>query len=107
MWIRSNLPTQFDTLTGPVNYIRTIKCTTKTLAVSLPQSIPLSLLANLDSTVNVYHITDYCPILYDPTGGISGTLGTPYFDRPDVKAAIHAPHKKWYECAHKNVFVGE
>jgi hypothetical protein len=99
--------TQFDIPTGLASYIRTTRYTTKILAVSLLASIPLSQLANLDSTVNVYHITDYCPFLYDPTGGIYGTLGTPYFDRPDVKAAIHAPHKKWYECAYKNVFVGE
>jgi hypothetical protein len=90
-----------------VNWSHTTQFTTTTLAVSFGVRTLIPQIANVGSLVNVYHITDYCPILYDPTGGITGTLSEPYFDRPDVKAAIHAPHKKWYECAYKNVFVGE
>lgn len=56
--------------------------------------------AKINPCFNIYHITDYCPFLYDPL-----TTGTPYFDRPDVKKALHAPaNVTWSECSYKEVF---
>lgn len=49
--------------------------------------------ARLDNPCfNVYNIQDHCPQLSDPLGE------NPYFDRPDVKKAIHAPETKWTLC---------
>ena len=86
--------------------LRPTRFTRRILAVSRPASTVLYLLANLDPSVNVYHITDYCPLLFDPLG-FSGPASTVYFDRTDVKNAIHAPHKQWEACTFKDVFVGE
>lgn len=36
----------------------------------------------LNPCFNVYHITDYCPLLFNPE--------IPYFNLPDVQAAINA-----------------
>lgn len=42
---------------------------------------------------NVYNILDHCPFPYDPLGD------EPYFDRADVKKAIHAPASiNWTQC---------
>jgi carboxypeptidase D len=60
---------------------------------------------------NIYHITDTCPLLPDVLGFpgsleyVTPDLGV-YFDRADVKAALHAPNIEWYECSVSNVFVG-
>ncbi|KAJ5601441.1 hypothetical protein N7510_010975 [Penicillium lagena] len=36
-----------------------------------------------------------------------GSVGsTVYFDRPDVKRALHAPNVTWLECSNEPVFVG-
>jgi carboxypeptidase D len=54
---------------------------------------------------NVYEITSTCPLLSDPLGfptGLTYTYpGLPvYFDRADVKRAIHAPENiTWAECS--------
>lgn len=58
-----------------------------------------------------YTITNLCPIKYDPLGFTDGTMFVPdgsgpvYFNRPDVKAAIHAPNKEWAFCTDQAVFV--
>ena len=60
---------------------------------------------HIKTTVNVYHITDYCPILSNSIG-LPGAGGQPYFNRADVKTAIHAPQDvKWSICADHPVFV--
>ncbi|KJK84203.1 hypothetical protein H634G_00566 [Metarhizium anisopliae BRIP 53293] len=42
---------------------------------------------------NIYNILDHCPDLYDPLGD------DPYFNREDVKKAIHAPLQvEWSVC---------
>ncbi|RFU72029.1 serine-type carboxypeptidase [Trichoderma arundinaceum] len=42
---------------------------------------------------NVYNILDHCPFPYDPLGD------EPYFDRADVKKALHAPAAiNWTQC---------
>ncbi|KAF2234151.1 serine carboxypeptidase [Viridothelium virens] len=51
----------------------------------------------LNPCFNVYHITDYCPLLYNPE--------IPYFNRLDVQAAINAPvGTVWQQCTNTNVF---
>lgn len=46
---------------------------------------------------NVYHITDFCPPLYNPE--------VPYFNRLDVQAAINAPvGTVWQQCTDVQVF---
>ena len=61
---------------------------------------------------SVYSIVNQCPIAYDPLGFSDGTFFNPegagpvYFNRQDVKAAIHAPlDKEWEFCASEPVFV--
>ncbi|KAG6020430.1 hypothetical protein E4U41_002839 [Claviceps citrina] len=56
--------------------------------------------ANYDNPCfNVYNILSHCPAVYDPLGD------KPYFDRADVKKAIHAPlNVGWSECV-DNPFV--
>ena len=60
---------------------------------------------------NVYHITDYCPFLGDVAsnpGGLSCMPQTPYFNRTDVKKALHAPlNVSWTECSDQPVFLGK
>jgi carboxypeptidase D len=51
----------------------------------------------LNPCFNVYHITDYCPLLYNPE--------VPYFNRLDVQAAINAPvGTVWQQCTDVQVF---
>lgn len=59
-----------------------------------------------------YTITSLCPMKYDPLGFADGTgyvpegSGPVYFNRQDVKAAIHAPlDKEWVFCTNDPVFV--
>lgn len=60
---------------------------------------------------SVYTISQLCPIKYDPLGFSDGTMYVPegsgpvYFNRPDVKAVIHAPAKEWEFCTNNPVFV--
>ncbi|QPG93783.1 hypothetical protein C2857_002409 [Epichloe festucae Fl1] len=50
---------------------------------------------------NIYNIRDYCPVPFDPLSA------SPYFDREDVKRAIHAPlDVKWSMCV-DTAFVGK
>lgn len=61
---------------------------------------------------DLYEINLQCPILWDITGFPTALVYTPeganvYFDRPDVKRALHAPHNiTWAECSDNPVFVG-
>ncbi|KAI1370467.1 alpha/beta-hydrolase [Hypoxylon crocopeplum] len=60
---------------------------------------------------DVYQVATTCPLLWDVLGfpGTIGYLpegGEIYFDRADVKAAIHAdPNTTWEECSSDDVFV--
>ena len=62
---------------------------------------------------NVYEIGLQCPLLSDPLGyptDLQYTYpGLPvYFNRTDVKEAMHAPMEvEWLECAPNPVFVGK
>ena len=59
---------------------------------------------------DTYQVATTCPMLWDVLG-FPGTLGylpdgaSVYFDRPEVKKAIHAPEVPWSECTGP-VFVG-
>lgn len=61
---------------------------------------------------NIYEINQMCPIVMDvlsfPTQLVIENPGKgTYFNRTDVKQAIHAPlDVSWAECANQNVFVG-
>jgi carboxypeptidase D len=50
---------------------------------------------------NIYHLTEYCPYLYDELGFPSlGGGPNNYFNRSDVQKALHAPiGTDFYECA--------
>ncbi|PIL36469.1 hypothetical protein GSI_00158 [Ganoderma sinense ZZ0214-1] len=56
---------------------------------------------------NIYRIFDTWPILWDVLGfpgSFFQTQSPIYFDRPEVKAAIHAPNVTWAECSDIDVF---
>ncbi|OXH33210.1 carboxypeptidase D [Cryptococcus neoformans] len=59
---------------------------------------------------DIYEINLMCPLLWDVLGmptQFSYAPGGIYFNRSDVKAAIHAPeHIDWTLCATRPVFVG-
>jgi carboxypeptidase D len=66
---------------------------------------------NHNPCFNIYEINAVCPIPWDvlgfPTELVINTPGSPvYFERPEVKAALHAPNVTWAECGNINVFVG-
>jgi carboxypeptidase D len=57
-----------------------------------------------NSCFNIYEVNTTCPTPNDP---LQPTSGQPYFDRADVKAAMHAPSSvTWAECAPQSVFLG-
>lgn len=67
--------------------------------------------ALLNPCFNIYHVATTCPLLWDVLG-FPGSMGyvpegaNVYFDRADVKAAIHAPpNVTWEECSSDDVFV--
>lgn len=61
---------------------------------------------------DIYQVATTCPILWDVLGFPGSLPYLPegaqiYFDRADVKAAIHAPaNVTWEECSSDDVFVG-
>lgn len=65
----------------------------------------------LELTIDRYHITDYCPLLGDVVGnpgGLSCLPQTYYFNRTDVKKALHAPlDVSWSQCGEHEVFKGK
>jgi len=62
----------------------------------------------INPAFNIYHILDTPPVLWDVLGfpGSFPTTQSPiYFNRTDVKMAIHAPlDVDWVECSNINVF---
>ncbi|KAJ6088916.1 hypothetical protein N7499_004167 [Penicillium canescens] len=53
---------------------------------------------------DLYEINLMCPLLWDVIG-FPAAGSTVYFDRADVKAALHAPNVTWAECSAEAVFV--
>ncbi|KAI0472832.1 alpha/beta-hydrolase [Xylariaceae sp. FL0804] len=68
---------------------------------------------SINPCFDVYQVATTCPLLWDVLG-FPGSItysptdsGPVYFDRTDVKAAIHAPtDMTWEECSSTNVFKG-
>ena len=60
---------------------------------------------------DLYEVNTVCPLLWDVLG-FPGSLDylpegtTLYFDRADVKKALHAPNITWSECSTESVFTG-
>ncbi|KAI9813574.1 MAG: hypothetical protein M1827_003643 [Pycnora praestabilis] len=59
---------------------------------------------------DIYQIATTCPVLWDVLGFPGSFDYLPagasiYFNRTDVKAAIHAPDIDWMECTNTDVFV--
>jgi len=70
-------------------------------------------LLGVNPCFDIYEIVETCPLLWDvlafPTQLVYSPAGAPmtYFNRTDVKTAIHAPQDvSWSECANNPVFVG-
>ena len=66
---------------------------------------------NINPCFNLYEISAMCPLLWDVLGFPTAIVYEPegasvYFDRPDVKKALHAPNITWAECSSESVFVG-
>ncbi|KAI9924743.1 hypothetical protein ASPWEDRAFT_111975 [Aspergillus wentii DTO 134E9] len=60
---------------------------------------------------DVYEINSMCPLQWDVLGfptalEYKAPGSTVYFDRPDVKRAMHAPNVTWAICSENPVFVG-
>ncbi|KAF9690673.1 hypothetical protein EKO04_011557 [Ascochyta lentis] len=66
--------------------------------------------STVNGCFNVYHITDMCPYLKselgtDFQGGLAQRGSEIYFNRTDVKLALHAdPNTDWVQCSVKEVF---
>ena len=61
---------------------------------------------------DIYEVVQQCPLLWDVLSFPTQLVYTPegastYFNRSDVKAAIHAPQNvNWMECTDQAVFIG-
>lgn len=54
---------------------------------------------------NLYHVTDFCPFLWDEMGFPSLATGpNNYFNRSDVQAALHAPPANYMVCGDDTLF---
>ncbi|KAK1140787.1 hypothetical protein N8T08_009893 [Aspergillus melleus] len=57
---------------------------------------------------NIYHITDYCPVLWNVLGFPSTDAGpSNYFNRSDVQKAINSQPIDFHACSLGNIFQGE
>ncbi|EJT73262.1 hypothetical protein GGTG_10109 [Gaeumannomyces tritici R3-111a-1] len=70
-----------------------------------------SAISLINPCFDIYQVATTCPLLWDVLG-FPGSFeylpdgATIYFNRTDVKAAIHAPAEvSWSSCANENVFV--
>jgi len=69
-------------------------------------------LLEINPCFDIYEINQQCPLLWDVIGFPTQLVYTPegadvYFNRSDVKAALHAPqYVDWAECSTHPVFVG-
>lgn len=67
---------------------------------------------NPNPCFNLYEVNQMCPLLWDvlafPTSLVYQPAGASvYFDRPDVKRAMHAPlNVTWSTCSNEAVYVG-
>lgn len=61
---------------------------------------------------NVYQLTAYCPLLFDPLGFPGSVHYMPsgvdvYFNRTDVQAAVNAPPTSWSSCSNKRLVTDD
>ena len=70
-------------------------------------------LLEVNPCFDIYEINQQCPLLWDVIGFPTQLVYTPegagqnYFNRTDVKTALHAPqYVDWMECTDYGVFVG-
>ncbi|KAJ5944491.1 hypothetical protein N7516_004659 [Penicillium verrucosum] len=66
---------------------------------------------HINPCFDVYEINQMCPLLWDVLGfptslEYKAAGASVYFDRADVKHALHAPKGTWSECSPEPVFVG-
>lgn len=66
---------------------------------------------NQNPCFDLYEVNLMCPLQWDvlafPTSLVYQAPGSSvYFDRADVKHALHAPNVSWAECSNERVFVG-
>ncbi|KZM20207.1 Carboxypeptidase D [Ascochyta rabiei] len=67
-------------------------------------------ISEINPCFNIYHVTETCPHPYSQLGIVNGGDYSPpgaviYFNRTDVKEALHAPvDTNWQQCTDKNVF---
>ncbi|KAJ5174867.1 uncharacterized protein N7482_000744 [Penicillium canariense] len=66
---------------------------------------------DINPCFDLYEVNQMCPLQWDvlafPTSLVYESPGSAvYFDRPDVKKALHAPNVTWSECSNNPVFVG-
>jgi carboxypeptidase D len=55
---------------------------------------------------NVYHLTDFCPYLWDEMGFPSLAEGpNDYFNQSDVQAALHVPITDYSVCGEEDIFI--
>lgn len=60
---------------------------------------------NVNPCFNLYHLTDFCPFLWDQLGFPSLAPGpNDYFNRSDVQAALHAPPTDYLICGDDTLF---
>ncbi|KAK2029187.1 serine carboxypeptidase [Colletotrichum zoysiae] len=82
----------------------------------VPECDALALVTAAERAANpcfsVFNVLRACPLPFDPLGFSENTWyhpgpGPVYFDRPDVKAAIHAPPDgEWRFCSRRAAFAG-
>ncbi|KAL4893093.1 carboxypeptidase 4 [Aspergillus ambiguus] len=54
---------------------------------------------------NLYHLTDFCPYLWDEMGSHSPAVGPDnYFNRSDVQQILHVPRTDFSECTTNEIF---
>ncbi|PCG93900.1 Peptidase S10, serine carboxypeptidase [Penicillium occitanis (nom. inval.)] len=55
---------------------------------------------------NIYHLTDFCPYLWDEMGFPSLAEGpNNYFNQSDVQAALHVPPTDYSVCGEEDIFI--
>ena len=70
-------------------------------------------LLEINPCFDIYEINQQCPLLWDVLGFPTQLVYAPagdggnYFNRTDVKTALHAPqYIDWMECTNNDVFIG-
>ncbi|PYH90769.1 serine-type carboxypeptidase F [Aspergillus ellipticus CBS 707.79] len=60
---------------------------------------------NVNPCFNYYHLTDFCPYLWDVMGFPSLGFGpNDYFNRSDVQKVLHVPPTDYSMCSESNIF---